>query len=67
MITELQQEQASLYVLGALTGAEREAFGVELSASDELRELVFALQQTTALLAMSSPFVSPPSELQEKI
>src|SRR5262245_32160008 len=67
MITEQQQEQASLYVLGALTGTEQEAFGVELRASAELRAFVFTLQQTTGLLAMSAPFVSPPNELKDKI
>ena len=67
MITELQQEQASLYVLGALTGAEREAFGAELEGSAELREFVLTLQQTTGLLAMATPFVRPPRELKDKV
>ena len=67
MITEQQQEQASLYVLGALTGAEQEAFGADLRASDELREFVFTLQQTTGLLAMATPFVRPPRELKNKV
>src|ERR1051325_3986369 len=67
MITELQQEQASLYVLGALTGAEQEAFGVELRGNTELREFVFSLQKTTGLLARACPFVSPPLELKEKV
>jgi anti-sigma factor ChrR (cupin superfamily) len=67
MITEQQQEQASLYVLGALTGAEQDAFGVELRASAELSEFVSTLQQTTGLLAMSAPFVRPPRELKDKI
>src|SRR5688572_22293634 len=67
MITELQQEQASLYVVGALTGAEHEAFGTALRASAELREFVFTLQQTTGLLAMGTPFVKPPAELKDKV
>jgi anti-sigma factor ChrR (cupin superfamily) len=67
MITEQQQEQASLYVLGALTGAEQEVFGAELRGNTELRDFVFTLQHTTALLAMASPFVRPPRELKDKV
>jgi len=67
MITEPQQEQASLYVLGALTGAEEQAFGAELRSSAELRDFVFTLQPTTALLAMATPFVRPPRELKDKV
>jgi anti-sigma factor ChrR (cupin superfamily) len=67
MITEQQQELACSYVLGALTGAEHDAFGVELLASAELREFVFTLQQTTELLAISAPFVRPPNELKDKV
>jgi len=67
MITEQQQEHASLYVLGALTGAEQEVFGVELRGSAELREFVVTLQQTTGLLAIATPFVRPPPELKDKV
>jgi anti-sigma factor ChrR (cupin superfamily) len=67
MITEHQQEQASLFVLGAMTGAEEQAFGAELGGSAELREFVLTLQQTTALLAMASPFVTPPRGLKDKV
>ena len=67
MITDQQQEQASLYVLGALTGAEHDAFGAELRASVELREFVFTLQQTTLLVAMATPFVRPSRELKDKV
>jgi len=67
MITERQQEQASLYVLGGLTGAEQEVFGAELRDNAELRELVLSLQQTTALFAMASAFVSPPGGLKDAV
>jgi anti-sigma factor ChrR (cupin superfamily) len=67
MISELQQEQASLYVLGALTAAERENFEAELGAEAELRELVHSLQRTTGLLAMACPPASPPRDLRERI
>jgi anti-sigma factor ChrR (cupin superfamily) len=67
MISELQQEQASLYVLGALTAAERENFEAELRAQSELRELVRSLQRTTGLLAMACPPASPPRDLRDRI
>jgi len=67
MINEQQQEQASLYVLGALTSAEASAFEAEVRASDELRDLVRSLQRTTGLLAMASPAVAPPRDLREKV
>jgi anti-sigma factor ChrR (cupin superfamily) len=67
MINEQQQEQASLYVLGALTSAEASAFEAEVRASDELRDLVRSLQRTTGLLAMASPAVAPPRDLRDKV
>jgi len=67
MINEQQQEQASLYVLGALTPAEQRAFEVDVRANTELRELVQSLQRTSGLLAMTSPAVRPPSRLREKV
>ena len=67
MINEQEQEQASLYVLGALTSAEASAFEAEVRASDELRDLVRSLQRTTGLLAMASPAVAPPRDLREKV
>lgn len=67
MITEQQQEQASLYVLGALTGREQQVFDVELRASAELRGFVSTLQRTTGLLALATPFVRPPHELKDKV
>jgi anti-sigma factor ChrR (cupin superfamily) len=67
MITEFQQEHASLYVLGVLTGAEQLAFAAEMRASVELREFVFALQKTAELLAKATSFVRPPRELKQKV
>ena len=67
MINEQQQEQASLYVLGALTSDEALAFEAEVRVNSELSELVRNLQRTTGLLAMSSPAVRPPSRLREKV
>jgi putative transcriptional regulator len=67
MITEQQQEQASLYALGALSDAERPAFEAELRGDAELRELVRSLQRSTDLLALASPSVNLPPELLEKV
>ena len=67
MIHEELQEQASLYVLGALAAAEQRAFEAELPVSTELREFVHSLQRTTDLLAMASPTVPPPRELWDKV
>jgi len=67
MITERQQEQASLHALGALTGAEQEVFDAELRDNAELRELVLSLQQTTTLFAMASAFVNPPGGLKDAV
>ena len=67
MITEQQQEQASLYALGVLNPSERRAFEDELRMDTELRELVGNLQRTTDLLALTSPTVSPPRELRNQV
>lgn len=67
MIHEQQQEQASLYVLGALVAAERDVFESELRANGELRQLVLGLQRTTGLLAMTAPPIAPPKELRNKV
>lgn len=67
MISEQQQEQASLYALGALPEAEARAFEVELRSNAELAELVRSLQQTADLLALSRPVVQPPAALRGKV
>jgi anti-sigma factor ChrR (cupin superfamily) len=67
MITERQQEQACLFVLGALVPDEQRALGVELAGNPELRELALDLQRTAALLAMALPAVEPPPDLREKV
>jgi len=67
MISEQQQEQASLYALGALTATEREAFEAEVRADHDLQKLLHSLQATTELLARASPPMSPPAELRNKI
>jgi len=67
MTTEHQQEQASLYVLGALTPAEQQAFEAELRGNAALRELVRGLQRAASSLATATPEVPLPPGLKEKV
>jgi quercetin dioxygenase-like cupin family protein len=67
MISEPLQNQASLYVLGALTAEEQSAFESTLREDAELRDLVFKLQRTAGLIAKSVPQAAPPLPLKAKI
>ena len=67
MITEHQQEQGSLFALGALSGDERRAFQAELGGNPELRELVRDLQRAAVLLARAVPGAKPPPDLRERL
>ena len=67
MISEQQQEQASLYALGALTAAEKQDFEANLRSQPELRALVRNLQSTAEALARSVPPVTPPPELRARV
>jgi len=67
MINEQQQELASLYVLGTLAAGEQGAFEAELRANVELRDFVRSLQRTTGLLAKTSPAMTPPLALKNKV
>jgi len=67
MITEQQQELASLYALGALTADEQRAFEIQLRGNAELRELTLELQRTAGLAAKSIPQTSPPPQLKSKV
>jgi anti-sigma factor ChrR (cupin superfamily) len=51
MITGRQEEQASLYALGALEQREEEAFEAEVRVNAELSEFVRSLQRTAAEMA----------------
>jgi anti-sigma factor ChrR (cupin superfamily) len=66
MITEQQQEQASLYVLGVLDEVGSCAFEAELRGHGELARLVRELQHTADLLAASRP-LKPPAALKQKV
>ena len=67
MINEHQQEQASLYVVGALPPDEYQVFEVELRGNAPLRELVRELQRAASSLAMSAPVVPLPAGLKDKV
>jgi hypothetical protein len=67
MITEHQQEQASLFVLGVLAPEERGAFEAELRGNRELREQVFELQRAADLIALAVPNPRLPLSLKNKV
>ncbi len=67
MITGQQQEQASLYALGALPDAEQTAFEHELRGNEELRQFVRQLQRTADLVALSAPAQPLPPSLRDKV
>jgi anti-sigma factor ChrR (cupin superfamily) len=67
MITEEQQERASLYALGILPADEVSAFEAEVRASSALREVLRELQQATVRLALELPRVAPPPELKSRL
>ena len=67
MISEHQQEQASLYALGALTENEHRAFETELLDNPELLELTRSLQRATNLIAGTTPAAALPPGLKTKV
>jgi len=67
MITQQQQEQASLYALDALPAGERQEFESALRANVELRELARSLQRAADALACIAPRLAPPQSLREKL
>ena len=67
MMTEQQQEQASLYAVGALPAEEQRMFEAELRNNNELREFTHSLQRITDFLALTSPPVIPSAGLQDKV
>lgn len=66
MMTEQQQEQASLYALGTLSGDERQQFEAELRESAELREFLRSLERTLDRVALAAP-AKPPPDLKAKV
>ena len=67
MIDEQLQEQASLYVLGALEPEENRAFEAQLAANEELREHVRELSDTAASLAHLAPAHPLPPHLEARV
>jgi anti-sigma-K factor RskA len=67
MIEERNEESASRYVLDLLDPAERATFETELARNPELRQLVDRLRESSALLAMTPPALTPPPALRARI
>lgn len=67
MITDLQEELASLHALGLLEGADKSGFESELTGNTELRSLHASLVESAAAIALSAPPVEPPSNLKARI
>jgi anti-sigma factor ChrR (cupin superfamily) len=67
MITEQQQEQAALYVLGLLSPWEQEQFAGQARADAELRELLWSLQRAMERVVLALPPKAPPPTLKAKV
>jgi len=67
MITEHQQEQASLYAVGALSSEEGRQFEDDMRNSPELRDFVISLQQTIDRVALSLPPQIPSPSVKERL
>lgn len=67
MSDEQLEEQASLYVLGALEPEETGAFEAQVAANEELREHVRALSDTAGSLAHDAPARPLPPHLEARI
>lgn len=67
MISERHEELATLYTLGLLERAERNAFESELAGNVELRSLEASLAETTAALALSARPIVPPATLKARV
>lgn len=67
ILDEHLQELASLYVLGALEGAELREFESALARDPELRQFVTGLHPAVEAVAGAIPAVVPPPELRARI
>jgi anti-sigma factor ChrR (cupin superfamily) len=67
MITERQQEQAALYVLGLLSADEQGRFAEQARANAQLRELLWSLQRATERVVLDLPAQAPPPTLKAKV
>jgi anti-sigma-K factor RskA len=67
MISEEQQDQAALYVLGLLEPREAAAFESELNANSELRDIARELREAAGVVALAAPSQTPPASLKQRI
>lgn len=67
MIPDELQDQAALYVFGALDASEAAAFEEALARDTELRDLVRQLRDSVGAMAYAAPAVPPPAGLRERI
>ncbi|HET9418406.1 MAG TPA: anti-sigma factor [Chthoniobacterales bacterium] len=67
MISEEQQDQAAVYVLGLLDSAEAGAFESALAADPALRDFVRELRDAAGDLALSAPAHTPPASLKQRV
>jgi len=67
MISEEQQDQAALYVLGLLEPHEAAAFESELNANAELRDIARELREAAGSVALTAPPLTPPASLKQRI
>jgi anti-sigma-K factor RskA len=67
MISEEQQDQAAVYVLGLLDPAESAAFESALRANLELRDFVRELREAAGDLALAAASQIPPASLKQRV
>ena len=67
MISEEQQDQAALYVLGLLEPDEAAAFESELNANAELRAIAREFREAAAAMELGAPPRTPPASLKQRI
>ncbi|HEY7002151.1 MAG TPA: anti-sigma factor [Candidatus Udaeobacter sp.] len=67
MISDEQQDQATLYVLGLLEPHEAAAFESELNANAELRDIARELREAAGSIALTAPLRTPPASLKQRI
>jgi anti-sigma-K factor RskA len=67
MISEEQQDQAALYVLGLLEPHEVAAFESELNANAELRDVAHELREAAGGVALTVAWRMPPASLKQRV
>jgi anti-sigma factor ChrR (cupin superfamily) len=67
MISEQQEELASLYAVGALPPSEEQSFEAAMSGNPELRSLTRSLQAAMAVVAAATPAVTMPPRLKDNV